>query len=302
MTELNLDWERGEKLAEGKTKIVWANKANQDTEVLEFKDDITAGDGQKHDIIQGKAVVDWRTNRDLLEFLKRQGIPMAYLGSPEERIVIVRKLTQILKLEVVMRRVATGSILELWAGKISEGAVFTPPFLQFFYKDDFLHDPLLDPQFLLTIERKKKMDLFSQIAQLKLRQFLALEAAFAKSQAQYMDDKIEIGVILTDRDARDELCWGPGGEILLVDEITAGSFRLWPYVDGVNTIDLSVANAMAQLNKGGMLDKQLYRDGADTNVVKQKFEQIAAITAGFSSLDIKPEAPDVSLATLLGVA
>jgi len=301
MSTVNMDWKRGEKLAEGKTKIVWSNSANPDTEILEFKDDITAGDGQKHDIIEGKAVVDWRTNRDIMEFLKRQGIPMAYMASPTERIVIVRKLTQILKLEVVMRRVATGSILELLAGKISEGKVFHPPFLQFFYKDDFLHDPLLDPQFLLTIERKKKMDLFSQIALLKLRQFLALEAAFANFQAQYMDDKIEIGVILRDRDARGELTWGPGGEILMVDEITAGSFRLWPYAAGVNPINMEVDNAMAQLNKGGMLDKQLYRDGVATTVVKQKFEQIAAITSGFADLDIELKVPNVSLAMLLGI-
>lgn len=300
---MNLDWERGKKLAEGKTKIVWANQANPDTEILEFKDDITAGDGLKHDVILGKASVDWRTNRDILEFLKKQGITMAYLGSPEERIVIVRKLTKILKLEVVMRRVATGSILKLMVGKIAEGKIFALPFLQFFYKDDFLHDPLLDPQFLLTIEREKeKMDLYTQIALLKLRQFLLLEAAFAQFGIQYMDDKIEIGVILRDRDARGELTWGHGGEIMLIDEITAGSFRAWPYAAGVKKIDLTVENAMPQLNKGGMLDKQLYREGADTKVVKKKFEQIAEITAGFAKLDITVEIPKASLANLLGVA
>jgi phosphoribosylaminoimidazole-succinocarboxamide synthase len=164
-----------------------------------------------------------------------------------------------------------------------------------------LHDPLLDPKFLLTIEKEKGMDLFTQIALLKLRQFLALEAAFAASQAQYMDDKIEIGVILRDRDDRGELAWGPGGEILLVDEITAGSFRLWPYADGVKNIDLEVKNAMSQLNKSGMLDKQLYRDGAKPDQVLPKFQQIATITSGFANLDINLKVPNVSLATLLGV-
>lgn len=300
---MNLDWERGKKLTEGKTKIVWANLVNPDTEILEFKDDITAGDGLKHDIIEGKAMVDWKTNRDILELLKRYGISMAYIGSPAERIVIVRKLTKILKLEVVMRRIATGSILDLLAGRIKEGDVFTPPLMQFFYKDDFLHDPLLEPNFLLTIERKKPgMDLFSQIAMLKLRQFLVLEAAFAQFGIQYMDDKIEIGAVLNDRDARGELCWGSNGEIMLVDEITAGSFRAWPYADGVQQIDLTVENAMSQLNKGGMLDKQLYRDGAETSVVKEKFEQIAEITATFAKLDIRVDVPNVSLARLLGVA
>ncbi|MFA5188891.1 MAG: phosphoribosylaminoimidazolesuccinocarboxamide synthase [Patescibacteria group bacterium] len=301
MTEFNLDWKRGDKLAQGKTKIVWSNAADPETEILEFKDDITAGDGQKHDVIKGKALVDWKTNRDIMEFLKRQGISMAYIGSPEERIVIVRKLTKVLKLEVVMRRVATGSILDLMRGAVKEGDVFDPPLLQFFYKDDLLHDPLLDANFLLTIEWKKKpMDLFTKIAMLKLRQFLILEAAFAKYGIQYMDDKMEIGVNLKDYDARGELTWGSGGQIMLIDEITAGSFRAWPYAEGVKKINLRERNAIDQLNKGGMLDKQLYRDGASTKVVKEKFEQIAAITAGFKNLDINVAIPDVSLAELLG--
>ena len=55
------------KLAEGKTKIIYENPEDPKTVYMVFKDDITAGDGVKHDIIRGKALVDWRTNRGSFE-------------------------------------------------------------------------------------------------------------------------------------------------------------------------------------------------------------------------------------------
>jgi phosphoribosylaminoimidazole-succinocarboxamide synthase len=62
------------KIAEGKTKIVYANPDDPGTVYLYFKDNITAGDGLKHDRIKGKAALDWQVNRDIFEYLNRKGV------------------------------------------------------------------------------------------------------------------------------------------------------------------------------------------------------------------------------------
>jgi len=269
----------GEIIAKGKTKVFWENLEDPQTEIGGFKDDITAGDGLKKDVIPGKALIDWATNRDIMDFLKRHGVAMAYMESLDPGFFKVRKLSKILKLEVVARRIATGSIKDRG---VAEGTVFNPPMIEIFYKDDFLHDPKLDDSFIAYLtEKKKGFDLFSRLKEMKLRQFLLLEAAFACFKCQYMDDKTEYGVILPNGE------WDDKAELILVDEITAGSFRLWPWADGVTGIDYSVLeDAMPLLNKAGQLDKQVYRDGGDLQTVKSKFEQIAAITEKFKGIHI----------------
>jgi len=71
------------KIAEGKTKIIYENPEDPKTVYMVFKDDITAGDGLKHDIIRGKAFLDWQVNRDIFEYLNRVGIPTHYVNCPE---------------------------------------------------------------------------------------------------------------------------------------------------------------------------------------------------------------------------
>ncbi|MCW8802653.1 MAG: phosphoribosylaminoimidazolesuccinocarboxamide synthase, partial [Candidatus Bathyarchaeota archaeon] len=143
---MSVDFSSLKKIVEGKTKIVYENPKDTKTAYMVFKDDITAGDGVKHDIIQGKALVDWKTNRDIFEFLNRKGIQTHYISSPDEKISLVKKLDRKINLEVVSRRVAAGSILK-WGGMV-EGARFDPVITQFHYKDDPLHDPMLDDKYV----------------------------------------------------------------------------------------------------------------------------------------------------------
>ena len=76
---MTIDFNNLKKLAEGKTKIIYENPENPKTVFMAFKDDITAGDGVKHDIIEGKAFVDWKTNKDIFEFLNRMGVETHYI-------------------------------------------------------------------------------------------------------------------------------------------------------------------------------------------------------------------------------
>ncbi|MCK4884679.1 hypothetical protein KAS24_01290, partial [Candidatus Bathyarchaeota archaeon] len=89
---MTVDFSSLKKVAEGKTKIIYENSGDPKTAYMVFKDDITAGDGVKHDIIQGKALVDWKTNRDIFELLNRKGARTHYISSPKEKVALVKKL------------------------------------------------------------------------------------------------------------------------------------------------------------------------------------------------------------------
>ncbi len=263
---MTVDFSSLKKVAEGKTKIIYENPGDTKTAYMVFKDDITAGDGVKHDIIKGKALVDWKTNRDIFELLNRKGARTHYISSPKEKVVLVKKLDRKINLEVVSRRIASGSILK-W-GKIAEGTRFDPVITQFHYKDDPLHDPMLDEKYIDYIVKAKEGTEYAEMRRLNAEIFLHLEIAFAQFDVQLIDMKLEYGII--------------EGTVYLIDEITGGSFRLWPYAH--KNPDFSQSNVLNELNPDGRLDKDTYRMGETVDNVLTKFEEIAKITAKFKDL------------------
>lgn len=254
------------KLAEGKTKIILENPEDSKTVYMVFKDDITAGDGVKHDIIKGKAIVDWRINRDIFELLNRKGVRTHYVSSPQEKVVLVKKLDRKINLEIVSRRIAAGSILK-W-GNIAKGTRFEPLIIQFHYKDDPLHDPMLDRKYIDYIVNAKGGIEYSKMQAMNVLVFLHLERAFARFNVQLVDMKLEYGIIERD--------------VYLIDEITGGSFRLWPYAH--KNPNLSQSNVLKELKPEERLDKDTYRMGDKIDNVLSKFEEIAKVTAKFTDL------------------
>lgn len=254
-----------QKLAEGKTKVIYANPDDNRSVYMYFKDDITAGDGVKHDIIQGKALVDWQTNRDIFEYLNRCGVRTHYISTPAERVALVRKLDFKINLEVVSRRVAAGSILK-WGG-VEQGRRFDPIVTQFHYKDDPLHDPMLDDSYVNYLIAKGAGE-YETMRQLNQQVFMLLEKAFAHLHVQLVDMKLEYGLI--------------DDQVYLIDEITGGSFRLWPYAK--KNPNLQQENVLSELDPDGRLDKDIYRMGGDTSVVLGKFAEIARLTQRFAAL------------------
>jgi phosphoribosylaminoimidazole-succinocarboxamide synthase len=261
-----INFESMKKLAEGKTKIIYENPEDKKTVFMVFKDDITAGDGVKHDIIKGKALIDWKTNRDIFELLNRKGVRTHYISSPQKKVVLVKKLDRKINLEVVSRRVAAGSILK-WGNK-TEGTRFDPVITQFHYKDDPLHDPMLDELYIDYIIRAKGGKEYAEMRKINTEVFLHLEKAFAHFDIQLVDMKLEYGIIQD--------------EVYLIDEITGGSFRLWPYAH--QNPNLNQPNVLKELDPKGRLDKDTYRMGEDVNKVLTKFEEIAKVTAKFRDL------------------
>lgn len=253
-------------LIEGKTKIIYQNPEDNNAVYMYFKDDITAGDGAKHDLLEGKAIIDWQINKDIFEFLNKKNVQTHYINSPEDRVSLVKKLDKKINLEVITRRVAAGSIVK-W-GNIQEGTRFDPVIHQFHYKDDPLHDPMLDEEYVDYIINQKGAVEYDQMRKMNTEVFLHLEKAFSNFNVQLIDIKLEYGVIDT--------------KIYLIDEISGGSFRLWPYAH--DNPNLDKPNVLKELNPNARLDKDTYRLGDDLNIVKNRFEEIAHITAKFRDL------------------
>ncbi len=261
-----IDLSSMKKITEGKTKAVHENLEDKKTVYMYFKDDITAGDGLKHDVIEGKALINWKINRNIFEYLERKGITTHYIASPQEQVALVKRLDRKINLEVVSRRVATGSILG-W-GDVEEGTRFDPVITQFHYKDDPLHDPMLDDTYVNYIIEEKGGTEYAKMREMNVEVFECLEDAFAQFSIQLIDMKLEYGII--------------DGEVYLIDEITGGSFRLWPYAH--ENSDLDKENVLNELDPNGRLDKDIYRKGGDFEKIKTKFGKIAEITSHFKEL------------------
>ncbi len=257
-----IDVEVGSLIIEGKTKKVYEHPKNPDLVIVKFKSDITAGDGEKHKIMPGKNKIDFITNANIFRLLNENGIPTHYLRALSGDMFLAKKLNKKLPLEVITRRVAYGSILERMTDLLA-GHHFKDLWTEFSYKDDFLHDPFIDERF---VQVKDLDGYFKTMKDLNERIFIVLENAFRKLGYQLIDFKLEYGII-------------EDGILIVIDEITAGSLRLWPIK--VDELDLSQDNLLDQLDMEGMKDKQLFRQGKDLAIVKEGFEVIADLTKQF---------------------
>lgn len=253
---------RGEKIAEGKTKIIWEFRGNKDFVLIELKDDITAGNGAKRDVIPGKGRLATTTTCNVFKYLIGKGLNTHYIGQADPRTFVAWRVKMI-PLELVARRVATGSYLKRYP-EVREGTVFRTIETELFLKNDSCCDPLLiwdnekdcfqlyeakkptTKGYLGTLEEDidglpkefgEVMDLHFIASEI----FIVLERAWKKQDVTLVDLKIECGFTN---------CNG----FVIADVIDNDSWRIWPGGD-----------------KNRMLDKQVYRD-ADAEITAEKFE------------------------------
>jgi phosphoribosylaminoimidazole-succinocarboxamide synthase len=245
-----------EKLAEGKTKIIWGT-GHRNVVRVESKDDITAGNGVRHDVIEGKGVFATTTTCNCFKLLWAVGTPNHFGHQADERSFYARKAIMI-PVEMVARRVATGSFLKRHP-EVLQGSVFPEPVIEFFYKDDSLLDPLLRPatnsglwnlydpgQPLSSSSRLPKqittgdllcVPVFSPMgpgewAAITKRTFLTLEAAWACQGVRLLDLKIECGI-------------GPDLSLIVADVLDNDSWRICPRKDKQVYRDLPVVTVEA---------------------------------------------------------
>lgn len=209
---------RRKEIYNGKAKILYEGP-DPETVIQYFKDDATAGNGAKHEVIAGKGVLNNRISAHLMTKLEAIGIPTHFIRSINMREQLVRRL-EIIPLEVVVRNIAAGSICKRLG--VPEGEYLRNPLVEFYYKKDELNDPLVSENHIFTFGWADPYELDEIIAMTwRVNDFL--NGLFAGIGLKLVDFKLEFGRL-----------WGEHGELYLVlaDEISPDNCRLWDAATG----------------------------------------------------------------------
>ncbi len=198
-----------EKLYEGKAKEVYLTD-KKDEYIIRYKDDATAGNGEKKATISGKGELNLAITSAIFKMLEENGIKTHYIETLDNREMLVKKV-EILPLEVIIRNISAGSFAKRYA--VEEGIVFEKPSFELSYKNDDLGDPLMarDHAVALGLISDEEYDNLKEET-LKINKLLI--DFFKKINLRLVDFKIEFGK--TD-----------SGEIILADEISPDTCRLW---------------------------------------------------------------------------
>ena len=200
-----------EMLYEGKAKKVYKTD-DENVYIVEYKDDATAFNGLKKGTIAGKGVINNRMSNLMFRLLEEKGIPTHYIEELSDRETAVRKV-EIVPLEVIVRNVAAGSFSKRYG--VPEGSPLNCTILEYSYKNDELGDPLINDYHAIALGLATREEL-DQIAAMTFAVNDALREIFEKEGIILVDFKIEFG-----------RCPALGGKIILADEISPDTCRLW---------------------------------------------------------------------------
>ena len=254
---------KGHEIARGKTKVLYELEGQPDVVIVQQQDGITARDGERRDVIEGKGRIAAQTTARVFRLLNRCGLPTHYLNGGEDdddNEMLVRR-AQMIPLEVVVRGVAAGSLVKR-RPNIQRGALLVPRLIEFFVKDDANHDPQIDTDAIVAhgIATVPEIAAMQELAHIT---YDILAHAWRRHDALLVDLKIEFGRIAS----------GEGkGQLIIADVIDNDSWRVWP-----------------QGREELMLDKQLYRNlevvtPDDLNRVRANYEQVADIVGTFPQM------------------
>lgn len=228
------------RIYEGKAKILYEGP-EPGTLVQHFKDDATAFNAEKHEVFEGKGVLNHRISEYIFMRLAEIGIPTHFIKSLNMREQLVRE-AEIIPLEVVVRNVAAGSLVKRLG--LTEGDVLPRPLVEFYYKDDALGDPMISEDHIAVFgwAGPHEMDEIVAMA-LRINDFMS--GLFQGVGIKLVDFKLEFGRV-----------WqGEVQRIVLADEISPDSCRLWDISSGEK-----LDKDRFRQNLGGMIDA--YQDVA----------------------------------------
>ena len=202
---------------EGKAKILYEG-SEPGTLIQYFKDDATAFNAEKKDVIDGKGVLNNRLSEHFMTGLNAIGVPTHFIKRLNMREQLVRA-AEIIPLEVVVRNFAAGSMSKRLG--IDEGTQLPRPIIEFYYKDDSLGDPLVTEEHIIAFNWASQQDIDDMIA-LALRVNDFMSGMMLGVGIRLIDFKIEIGRVFE----------GDFQRLIIADEISPDSCRLWDVETG----------------------------------------------------------------------
>lgn len=196
-------------LYQGKAKSIYQTGC-ENTVIIHYNDDATAGNGAKHALIEEKGILNNRISTLIFNALKQAGIATHHLETLNEREQLCKKVS-IIPLEVITRNLIAGSMAKRL--NIAEGTVAASPIYELCYKNDALGDPLINDHHAVALGAVSYEEL-AHIYQMTAQINQILLELFQACNIQLVDFKIEFGKTNT-------------GEIVLADEISPDTCRLW---------------------------------------------------------------------------
>ena len=206
--------QKKEQLYEGKAKKVFATD-DPNLYIVDYKDDVTAFNGQKKGQIAGKGVINNVMSNHMFQLLEQQGVPTHFVEQLSERETVVKKVS-IVPLEVIIRNISAGSFAKRYG--VEEGIVFKAPTIEFSYKNDDLGDPLINDYHALALGLATEAEI-NEIKAMAFKVNEVMKDYFDHLNVTLVDFKLEFGKT-------------PDGKIILADEISPDTCRLWDKTTG----------------------------------------------------------------------
>ena len=201
--------EKKDLIYEGKAKKVYSTD-NGNYLIVSYKDDATAFNGLKKGTISGKGVINNKMSNIMMKKLEAEGIPTHFVEELSDRDTLVKKVS-IVPLEVIIRNISAGSFAKRYG--VPEGIVFAEPTIEFSYKNDGLGDPLINEYHAKALSLATE-DEIETIKKYSFRINELLKNIWSSCGVTLVDFKLEFGRL-------------PSGEIVLADEISPDTERLW---------------------------------------------------------------------------
>ena len=198
-----------EQLYEGKAKKVFSTE-DPNYCIVSYKDDATAFNGQKKGTILGKGAINNRLTNYFMKLLEEKGVPTHFVEELSDTDAVVKKV-KIVPLAVIIRNISAGSFAARYG--VEEGIVFDEPTIEFSYKCDELNDPLMNSYHAIALKLATPQEI-DTIKAMAFKVNDVLREFWKSVGVTLVDFKLEFGRL-------------PDGTIILADEISPDTARLW---------------------------------------------------------------------------
>ena len=197
------------KIYEGKAKTIFSGP-KENTLIQYFKDDATAFNAKKFQVLEGKGEINNLISEYLMGVLSNNEIPNHFIKKISNREQLIHQC-KIIPLEVVVRNIAAGSLCKRLG--IKEGLIFKDPIIEFYYKNDQLNDPIVNKNHIISFGWSNKEELL-EINKISLKVNKILKKKFEFISISLIDFKLEFGRKTSDN------------SLVVADEISPDSCRL----------------------------------------------------------------------------